>query len=347
VVLADSGDRAAPTVDVVDDGIGITPERFPGTILSLQARNKIDKWYVIGAFGQGGASTLAFCDYCVIVSRHKDNPRVVGFTVTRVVRTSANYKEDSYAYLCVKDAAGVVSAPSCQLDAGPITLYLGRGDKPPKLAKGTLVRHVGYKLPKLEASLGASPGNLYHYLHCSAFDPLLPFRLIDLAPHGTQEPCVGIEYWVVLNYRKKGDNPHVLRASSSELYVQRGLPILGTLNGQNQGELTGQLIREAGLGMVSRHIIVHIDATRADSRVRRELFSTNREGFKDGTVLTSLTQHLEKMIEEDQTLYDIERELTEAVARRESQTTSEEVKRQVQRLLLDAGLQVREEGGPR
>src|SRR5205823_4495655 len=46
--------------------------------------------------------------------------------------------------------------------------------------KGTPVRHVGYKLPKLEGSLGPSPGNLYHYLHCSVFDPLLPFRLTDL-----------------------------------------------------------------------------------------------------------------------------------------------------------------------
>jgi hypothetical protein len=96
--------------------------------------------------------------------------------------------------------------------------------------------------------------------------------------------------------------------------------------------------------MVARHIIVHIDATLADSQVRRQLFSTNREGFKDGPVLTSLTQHLQKMIEEDEILYEIERELTEKLAQRESKTTNEEVRRQVQRLLLEAGLQVRQEG---
>ncbi len=96
--------------------------------------------------------------------------------------------------------------------------------------------------------------------------------------------------------------------------------------------------------MVARHIIVHIDATRADSQVRRQLFSTNREGFKDGPVLTSLTQHLEKMIEEDEVLAEIERELTDKLAQRESKSTNEEVRRQVQRLLLEAGLQVRQEG---
>jgi hypothetical protein len=398
VVLSDSGEKSAPTVDVLDEGIGLTPERFPGTILSLQARNKIDKWYVIGAFGQGGASTLAFADYVVIVSRHKDNPRVVGFTVIRVLRLSGRYKEDCYAYLCLKDASGAISVPSCQLDDAPLTLYPGRGDKAPKLHKGTLVRHVAYKLPKLEGSLSPSPGNLYTYLHISAFDPLLPFRVIDLrgasvnnqlvtgsrnrlmklaqegvpevtgedsgselrhhrsmeffAPHGTQDLCVGIEYWVVLNYKKgrlkKGSTterePPQLRSNSNELYIQRNFPIVGTLNGQNQGELSAQLFRDAKLGMVARHVVVHIDATRADSRVRRELFSTSREGFKDGPVLTSLTSMLEKMVEEDQTLYDIERELTERIAREESETTSAEVKRRVQRLLLAAGLQLKQEG---
>ena len=63
VVITDGGEKAAPTVDVIDAGIGIPPEQFPGTILSLQAGNKITRKHVIGAFGQGGASTLKFSDY--------------------------------------------------------------------------------------------------------------------------------------------------------------------------------------------------------------------------------------------------------------------------------------------
>ncbi len=68
------------------------PEDFPATILSLQSGNKIDKWRLIGSFGQGGASSLSFADYAVIVSRHRDNPRVVGFTVVRVLHLSERYK---------------------------------------------------------------------------------------------------------------------------------------------------------------------------------------------------------------------------------------------------------------
>ena len=69
VVLHLSGDENAPTVDVVDDGIGIEAEALPATILSLHGHNKITKRYLIGAFGQGGSSTLGFSEFALILSR--------------------------------------------------------------------------------------------------------------------------------------------------------------------------------------------------------------------------------------------------------------------------------------
>src|SRR5207302_38530 len=79
-VLQNSGISSAPTIDVIDEGIGIAPSAFPSTILSLQSGNKITKWYLIGAFGQGGASTLAFCEYVLIMSRSVEHPKELGFT---------------------------------------------------------------------------------------------------------------------------------------------------------------------------------------------------------------------------------------------------------------------------
>jgi hypothetical protein len=167
------------------------------------------------------------------------------------------------------------------------------------------------------------------------------------APHGTPDPSIGIEFWVVFNYRSgKGKQKEelTLRPHSNELFVQTGHPIIGTLNGQNQGELTAQLLRDLHLGQVARHIVIHIDSSKADNRVRRQLFSSDREGFKDGPVLASLVQMLEKMLSEDETLKEVERELTEKLAKRESQTTSEAVKRQIVKLLQEAGLKVQTEG---
>ena len=59
--------------------------------------NKITKRYQIGAFGQGGSSTLAFADYVLIVSRCKREPTKCGFTVVRVLKLDVCTKKISTA----------------------------------------------------------------------------------------------------------------------------------------------------------------------------------------------------------------------------------------------------------
>lgn len=391
VVLLESGSESAPTVDVLDHGIGLGAHEFSSTILSLQSGNKINKRYLIGAFGQGGASTLAFSDYVLIVSRPKSANETVAFTVVRVVKLDESYKEDAYGYLSICGDTPLV--PQCEIGVDPIDLYPSSGlKKKYELSHGTLIRHFSYRLSNLTNRLSASPGNLYHYLHSSSFDPLFPFRIVDLrsdvcrdervsgsrnrlmklvkkseddresggkiemrhyrpmeyvVPVGTDEACVGIEYWVILATRKakrKGKEETILRSQSNELYVQPNHPIIATMNGQNQGELTAKLIRDLGLGMLSRHMVIHIDATNADSRVRRELFSTSRESLKEGPVLEGLLGVVRKMLEEDECLAEIEKELTERLTEQSSRSTSEEVRKQVSKLLREAGYRVKDDG---
>ena len=163
------------------------------------------------------------------------------------------------------------------------------------------------------------------------------------SPHGGLEPTIGIEYWAVFAYRKsKGGLER--RGYSSELFVNKLSPIIGTVNGQNHGELSAQIIRDAGLPLLSRHMIVHIDASRVGSRVIRELFSTNREGFKDGPVLATLQEGLQVMLKEDARLAALERELMDDIATQSNQSASDEVKRQVVSLLLEAGFKPQEVG---
>jgi hypothetical protein len=96
--------------------------------------------------------------------------------------------------------------------------------------------------------------------------------------------------------------------------------------------------------MLSRHMVIHIDATNANSRIRRELFSTNREGLKDGPVLEGLLQVLRKILSEDENLAKIEQELAAKLSQKETQTTDEEVRREVSKLLRDAGYRVKDPG---
>lgn len=327
------------------------------------------------------------------MSRHKDSPRTVGFTLVRILELPKPYKDDCYAYLYTEKVDGRYIVPSCEIN-GSFDIYTNQNEtRLPTIEHGTMVRHYSYKLGQLSNKLQASPGNLYHFLHCSLFDPLLPFRIVDLreekikneivtgsrnrlmklaygkkqegeefgtgtevklyrpmeyiVPIGSDEPCIGIEYWIVYNYRKgtgaKKDDI-VLRAHSNELYIQKGHPIIATYNGQNQGELTAKIFRDIGLNMVARHCIIHIDTTKVNNKVRRELFASHREGFKEGSVLEGLESVLMKILKEDDALIQLERELTERLINDESKKTRDEVKRNITRLLIEAGYAVRTEG---
>ena len=394
MVLLPSDKPDTATIDVMDRGCGIPNAKLPTTILSLQQGNKITKKYLVGAYGQGGAATLSFCDYALIVSRSVDEPDIISFTIIRILSMSDDYKVDTYAYLVMSDDKRVPAISTGALELYP---YIADRAEVAKLCgdaftNGTIVRHFAYRLTGLDGKLGPASGNLYHFLQSSLFDPLLPVGLIDLrdlkkvrrevilgsrnrlmkraqaslpeededeqfariqlkhyrpmeyfAPHGGFEPTIGIEYWVVFAYRKtKGGLER--RGYSCELFVNKLHPIVGTVNGQNHGELSAQIIRDAGFPLLSRHMVVHIDASRVGARVIRELFSTNREGFKDGPVLAMLQDGLQVMLKEDSRLAQLERELVDDIATQSNQSASDEVKRQVVSLLLEAGFKPQEVG---
>ena len=397
VVMLPGDNESRPTIDVVDNGIGIRPEDFPSTILSLQQGNKITRSYVIGIYGQGGSATIGFSQYVLVLSRCVDEPKTVGFTVVKLLNLREPYKTDAYVYLVSTDDNGNVELPTFDTDS-PIELYPQMVDtiednvRPPTFESGTVVRHYGYDLTGLTHTFSPAPGNLWHHTNYMLFDPVLPFRLVDMrnetnardeiisgsrnrlmnlkssdftswlndpkagnvilrhyfpremvSPRGDEGASIGIEYWVVLARRKSGDK-YQLRSFSNDLFVDRTHPIIGTMNGQNHGQLSGKIIRDLKLTYLSRHIIVHIDATAASSQTRRDLFTTTRENFKQGGVIRELTRLLSKMLEEDEVLFEIEKELTTQIVHKGETEINQEVARQIRALLKDAGYQVSQTG---
>lgn len=398
LVMTLGDEPAFPTVDVIDNGIGIKPDNFAHSILSLQKGNKIKKRYLAGAWGQGGAATLSFSRYVMILSRYMNSPQVIGFTLIKKMRLEEPYKEDAYVYLAMRSPDGVITVPSFEQN-GPLELYpsiQSDSKKPGSFDSGTLVRHYGYQLDGLDKTLSSDTGNLYHLFQYMMFDPLLPFRIVDLrkegafknelitgsrnrlmkiatkqaestdeeeseaeesgtelrrhfqremiSPRGDVEPSIGVEYWVILN-RKKGSGDKVtLRPSSSQVYVERNHPIIATFNGQDQGEMTAQLLRELRLSMVAKHIVIHLDATQADKDIRNNLFTSTRESLREGEVRTELMRVLSNILRDDGVLHDIERELEENLLQRETTESNQEVRKQITSLLRDAGFQVKEPG---
>lgn len=375
VVLSPGDDNGKPTVDVLDRGIGIRPEEFDQTILSFHQGNKINKRYLAGAFGQGGSSTIAFCDYTLIVSRYIDAPDTLGFTIVKQMELGEGYKENAYVYLVAESHDGSLSVPRVRHE-GAIDLYPGEeesADKPGALEHGTFVRHYAYQLGALDKPLSTSPGNLRHILEYMLFDPVLPLKLVDLRksdsektiivtgsrnrlmkghegvdirhhqpkfwirPLSTEEPSLGVEYWVVFSAIKNNGQANSQRARPNDLFLDPAHPVIGTMNGQNHGELTSRIIRDARLPQVARHLIVHLDLSQVSKRVRSQLLSSTREGFKDGEVLDEVMRVLKDHFRDDEILQAIEAEL-QAMLLGDSSAASAEVKQQITWLLRDVGL---------
>jgi len=390
VILQDGDEEAQPTVDVVDDGVGLSAKEFPDTILSLHAGNKIQEPYLIGAFGQGGSATFSFADYTLIVSRRFNNKSQIAFTVVRRLNLGEEFAHDAYAYLATPSGSVPEIKVEDDLRVADVEDEDIRNDIR-TLETGTLVRHFGYKLGEdYDKSLQATGSNLYHFFHSSLFDPLFPFRLIDIrsrystnkdevvkgsrnrlmghadsadgttdetkpgtqvlryAPeeyvdiNGDDQRDVRIEYWAVFNWRRKGDDI-VIRKNSSQLFVSKRHPIIGTLHGQTHGEMTRRTIREAGLGMLTKYLVVHVNATGASKDVRTALFSSTREGFKEGKPLQRVKEVIRSRLEDDHKLKELERRLVQDLANA-GQEAGEEVRKAISELLQDAGYNVTEQG---
>lgn len=386
IVMMPGEDEVKPTVDVLDQGIGIEPDEFTNTILSFHRGNKINKLYLAGAFGQGGSATIAFSDYTLILSRHMRGGNRVGFTLVKQMDLDEIYKENAYVFLAMPNAAGVLSVLSCEaednLDAYP-GVKSTSSHKPPVFNHGTIVRHYGYQMRGLDSPLSSSPGNLYHLMNYMLFDPVLPFRVVDLRKPGhyrsrvvvgsrnrlladggfadvrhhqprfwlrpteDSEQTLGVEYWVVFsshNKQSQNGNKPTPRVRPHDLFLDPAHPIIGTLNGQNHGELTARIIREAKLPQVAKHIIVHLDLTVVSKRTRSQLLSSTREGFKEGEVFDEVVRILQDHFRDDERLHEIEAELEESLLERETMAANKEVRNRITRLLREFKIDFRHVG---
>ncbi|HEY3318954.1 MAG TPA: hypothetical protein VGP72_00560 [Planctomycetota bacterium] len=164
-------------------------------------------------------------------------------------------------------------------------------------------------------------------------------RLEYIAPPGSNDPCIGVEWWVVFSWRKEQDGRLELR-SGTEQFADRDHPIIFTYHGQDHGELTADCLRKLGLNLLRRHMVIHLDVSRADGNTKRELFTATRENLKRSSVLDGLTERLTQLLSEDARLYALEKELTDRALSAASSTETAALKERVIELLQEHGLEV-------
>lgn len=174
IVAINDGSRSnKPTIDVIDQGIGIKSDDFQNTILSINKGNKLssDKKYLIGAFGQGGSTALPFAYATIIIS--KINRNEYAFTIIKRVELE-QYK--NYCYVYMKDS---VSEKVLNLIENT-TEYDGYINNFINSESGTLVRMIEMEIDReYRANDIAKPGMLGDYINTELFNVSLPIKMVE------------------------------------------------------------------------------------------------------------------------------------------------------------------------
>jgi hypothetical protein len=351
VSLLPGDGRAKRCVTVADKGLGLSVEQMPRTILSLNAENKIDKFYLSGAFGQGGSATFASSDYTLIASRSVKEPGTVAFTVVKL-EPPQGIKLGTYVYLTVDGVLPTVT------------------EVPESFGEfSTIVKHFGYDLDDYASPLG--PSSLYGRAQAILFEPILPFwfenkvhgysRTIkgsrtalngakdegeeeskivwssplffaDLGEHGH----IGIEYWVLEASEKSAPN---------KSYVNGTKPIVLTINGQTHAEWGASILRkDAELLHLASRMVVHLDCNQLSFDAKRVLFVSNREESRKGQVQNMILQELLGALKSDEKLAELEEQARLTGSKQKDETAEKEVRKEVARMLRLFGFNASEEG---
>lgn len=340
VTLRDSDRDDKPTVDIRDHGVGILPEDFSESILSLNKNRKLRKLFLAGAFGQGGSTALAYSPFTAVFSRKekangKSHP--FSFTIIRFNPGDPNIDKHGVYEFMVDHANGC-----------PIVVDLLEKE----FSSGTLVRHYTMEVGKYSAVMTAPTGSLWFLVHNYLFDPVLPFRIEDarkgkssttrmvtgnhrLLTQGEhteyqrsavltfRDGSVTITWWVL---SADGDNAR----SRITQYVMVSKPIVVTYNGQKQGDFPNTVIKDdLKLPYLDRYLVAHVDCDKLDAESRRQLFPTTREALRDTPIGDDLRRLVIETLAGDVELGRLDRERKKRYIKHEDQAAVENIRKRL------------------
>ena len=347
VSLKESEKENNPTVVIRDHGLGIAGQDFAKTILSLNGSNKLYKLFLLGAYGQGGSTSLSFNNYTVIVSKPffdaKGKPSKATDVFCTIVRINPGDihkdKHEWFEYL-VDNKTGL-----------PIVLKATEEE----FAAGTMVKHIAMELGKYKSAATQLTGSLWYLAHNYLFDTIIPFTIRDERKRLTKDKVelrtvsgnsrrlsqgenteyqrtvpltfrdgkVLINYWVL---NTEGDDP----ANRIVQYTLKTQPIIITFNGQKQGYLPNTIIKnELKLPFLEGYIIVQIECDSLDNESKRQLFSSTRESLRDTNILGELRKLTIDTLNEDDELKKLDTNRKQRYLKKDENEASEKLRKRL------------------
>ncbi len=364
----DSGHEKHPTVVIHDKGIGQHPFDLPSTILSLGESNKIGKHYLCGAYGHGGSSTFAWCDYTIIISRrrpdHSDGkPDLIGWTIVRKNPDYEDAKTTIYEYLVTEDKKIPTVQPAVLEKSG--------------FEFGTYIAHIGYELDRY-----SGPASIvsYRLFQNRLFDPVLPYWLVDnrqeprfrralsgnlrrlhnmeeeesstksqVEYQNEYEENLGndgkmlVRYWV-LKVKPRGEG------GGEKFYLDSYLEspksphnVAITLNGQRQESLDKRFIKDATrLSFLADYLLVQVECENLSLRRKKDIFTATRQRIREGSGRFDLIKRVVvDALKNDERLKKLEEERAEATLSKMDEKSEKEVRGLLDRLITSPQTSIR------
>ncbi len=363
----ESENQNAPTIQIQDNGIGQHPDDFPNTLLGLSRNYKVSKFYLIGAFGQGGQTSFFFCHYGIVISRkaqqllkegQKDE---IGWSIVRYRDPSTSevvYKQGLYEY-CVEATTG----QPLRFDPAEFrTLF----------SHGTIIKLVHYKMTKGGSNVLQPAGTAWGYLSQTLFDPILPFRLSEerkryevdhrnfagLAPrlwHGGKKDKVEIEnetyehhelenhgkitinFWILKQIEDSAPSPGQQQTRWHDIkkgFVSGSDAIFITLNGQQHDVWQTNFLKDdCNLTYSFDNIIVQVDCDELSDLAKRELIATTRE-LRRGDIRDLLMEEVSNVLKNDRNILAFEKKTKEGVLFAKTQKDTSKIRSLVGKFIL-------------
>ncbi len=329
IYLVAVGSKENPNYLIIDRGEGQTPARFPDTFVSLMRSNKMRIPFVQGKFNSGGTGILQFCgrgNYQLIASRRRPGCPVEpgdstsdlwGYTVVRRWLPSGGRRSSMYVYLAPDGRV-----PTFRADA--IKVLPGRSgvNRPPQpyavdLPYGTCIKLYDYRWRAKSSITTEGRYELERFLH----SPCLPFRVTETrayranyysatiiggwasATAGDDEGETGkleegFPAYAVLNIAGVGRLPYkiaVFKQGTKQRHVPNG--VFFVVNGQVHGSLPSDFVtRRLRLDYLSGAgngpLLVCVDCTDMDQRVREDFFMASRDRIRKNEVYAAIEEKL-------------------------------------------------------
>lgn len=339
------------TVRVTDAGIGIPRDEMPSTILALNSDSKLQLFEAIGQFGHGGSSSLAFCESCLVVTQPRASKAGTFFWTLIFPERSQDESKQPITRRWFADQDGL-----------PFIAAIADFPELSDLLPGTSVYHFGYMRGDwISRIVGPSQNNPWGRLGRLFFSYPLPFEIhgeFARADDGQRRTIKGAYFRLLENsagveYRT-GEKSETLIVDNQSYgtfsifafilkkrdavrdYVDRAHPVILTLNGQNHGETTPNVITQANLPELAASTVLEIRLDNLDGEALSEIISNSREQPKNSAFYKALMLRVREALEADDALIALERKRQEEKAKQSSAELNQKIEKFLSSIISNA-----------